>query len=117
LTRNFEVEEHRVLFLGDHDLTSVALGLLHPNAETVVVDVDERLLSYIDTLSASHGWQVRTVFGDLRIHLPRSLREKFDLVFSDPPYTPAGIRLFMERAIGSLKHEEFNRVLLSYGFN
>src|SRR5690606_14778059 len=38
----------RLLCVGDHDLTSLAVKLVHPEAEVTVVDVDDRILAYID---------------------------------------------------------------------
>lgn len=41
-----------MLFLGDHDLTSLALALLRPGARLSVVDVDDDLLECIDRTAA-----------------------------------------------------------------
>jgi N4-bis(aminopropyl)spermidine synthase len=116
LAETFDLGGASVLCLGDHDLTSLALLHVAPTAEVAVVDVDERVLGHVDHGARGHGWRVRTVFADLRVELPRSLEGRFDLVFSDPPYSPAGVRLFLRRGLEALRRGEFARVLFCYGF-
>ena len=117
LAETFDLDRASVLCLGDHDLTSLALLQVAPGAEVAVVDVDERVLGHVDAVARARGWRVRTVFADLRVELPRSLAERFDLVFSDPPYTQAGVRLFLRRGLEALRRSEFARLLFCYGFS
>ncbi|MGW4472080.1 bis-aminopropyl spermidine synthase family protein [Nonomuraea sp. NPDC004354] len=98
----------RVLCVGDHDLTSLAVRLVHPEAEVTVVDIDERILAYIDAQDLG----VSTRWADLRLGLPASVREH-DLAVTDPPYTPEGVGLFVGRAVEGLKDD--GRILLAYG--
>ncbi|MFI6497633.1 bis-aminopropyl spermidine synthase family protein [Nonomuraea typhae] len=98
----------RLLCVGDHDLTSLAVRLVHPAAEVTVVDIDERILAYLDEQDLG----VRTRWADLRLGLPASAREH-DLAITDPPYTPEGVGLFVARALEGLKPD--GRVLLAYG--
>jgi branched-chain polyamine synthase A-like protein len=116
LAETFDLGGASVLCLGDHDLTSLALLEVVPGVEVAVVDVDERVLGYVDAVARERGWRVRTVFADLRVELPRSLAGRFDLVFSDPPYTQAGVRLFLRRGLEALRRTEFARLLFCYGF-
>lgn len=106
----------RVLFLGDHDLTSLALALLRPGARLSVVDLDDDLLEYIDRTAAELGVEVDCWFADLRLGIPPALRESADLVFTDPPYTPEGVRLFAARGCQALRRGELSRLLLCYGY-
>ena len=76
--------------------------------ELAVVDVDQRQLRYL----AGHG--VDTWFADLRVGLPAPLRDRFDIVLTDPPYSPAGIGLFAARALEAMKRE--SRLLVAYGY-
>ncbi|GAB2906023.1 bis-aminopropyl spermidine synthase family protein [Nonomuraea fastidiosa] len=98
----------RLLCVGDHDLTSLAVKLVHPETDVTVVDVDERILAYIDEQRLG----VRTRWADLRLGLPASARDH-DLALTDPPYTPEGIGLFVARAVEGLRED--GRVLLAYG--
>ncbi|MBT4497239.1 MAG: bis-aminopropyl spermidine synthase family protein [Gemmatimonadetes bacterium] len=111
-----DLDGAEILCLGDHDLTSVALALLFPDLTISVLDVDERILGYIGTLARDRDWSIQTTFADLRVELPRSMSERFDLVFTDPPYTPAGIELFLKRGIASLRDPRVGRLFLCYGF-
>ena len=117
LARNYELGGATVLFLGDHDLTALALALVAPGVSITVVDSDERVLDYIETVSAQHGWTICTLFSDLRLELPRSAMTSCDLVFTDPPYTPEGVRLFLARGLESLKPTNSARLLFCYGFS
>jgi hypothetical protein len=114
LVASYDLAGREVLCLGDHDLTSVALGLLDPGIRSSVVDIDDRVLGYVDDLAARWDLPIRTHFADLRLELPPSLREAADLVFTDPPYTPAGIELFLARAIEALGRDRAGRVLFCY---
>jgi hypothetical protein len=109
LHSHYELERCRVLLLGDHDATSLAFQALGAAVrELAVVDVDQRQLRYL----AAHG--VDTWFADLRVGLPAPLRERFDIVLTDPPYTPAGVGLFAARALEASKRE--SRLLIAYGY-
>lgn len=96
----------KVLCVGDHDLTSLAVRLVHPEAEVTVVDIDDRILAYIDAQNLG----VRTHWADLRLGIPASAH---DLAITDPPYTPEGVGLFVARAVEGLTDD--GRVLLAYG--
>ena len=117
LAKNFELEGATVLLLGDHDLTSLALTQVVPGVAITAVDSDERILDYIETVAARNSWTIRTLFADLRLELPRSLTASCDLVFTDPPYTQEGMRLFLARGLESLKPTSSSRLLFCYGFS
>jgi hypothetical protein len=115
LARTYDMAGARVLFLGDHDLTSLALALLVPEARIDVVDVDDGLLEHVERTAAELGRTVTCRFADLRLGLPPSLRETADLAFTDPPYTPDGLRLFAVRACEAARQDERFRLLLCHG--
>ncbi|PRX02484.1 UNVERIFIED_ORG: putative methyltransferase [Actinomadura viridilutea] len=105
----------RLLCVGDHDLTSLAVGLIHPGVETTVVDIDERILAYIDERAAELGLDVRTRWADLRLGLPPSAAASADIAVTDPPYTAEGVGLFVARALEGLRDHGSGRVVLAYG--
>ncbi|WP_279339384.1 bis-aminopropyl spermidine synthase family protein [Sphaerisporangium perillae] len=105
----------RLLCVGDHDLTSLAVAMIHPGVQVTVVDVDDRILAYIDDQARSLDLDVRARWGDLRLGLPPSARGQADLAITDPPYTPEGVGLFVARAAEGLADPERGRVLLAYG--
>ncbi|MBL0886502.1 bis-aminopropyl spermidine synthase family protein [Myceligenerans indicum] len=105
-----------LLCVGDHDLTSIVTCLANPAARAVVVDVDEDLLAYIDRVATEHGLRIETAYADFRVGLPAIARGTADLVFTDPPYTPDGVRLFLTRGLQGLRDREHGRLLLAYGY-
>ncbi|MEW9531444.1 bis-aminopropyl spermidine synthase family protein [Microbispora sp. NPDC049125] len=111
LGRRFWLPGARLLCVGDHDLTSLAVRMLHPEVEVAVADVDDRVLGYIDAQDLG----VRTRWADLRLGLPPSLRGWGDLAITDPPYTPEGVGLFAARAAEGLRDREQGRILVAYG--
>ena len=110
LDGTFDLAGAHVLCVGDHDLTSLALRAVNQDVTVTVVDVDERVLEYLD----QHG--IRCLYGDLRLGLPPEATEVADLVFTDPPYTPEGVSLFLTRGLQGLRDREHGRLMLAYGY-
>ncbi len=115
LDTRFDLAGRTVLCVGDHDLTSVALALVRPDARILVADIDERVLAHIDAVADRLGLDVRTHFADLRLGLPPGLRGAADLVFTDPPYTADGVELFVRRGLEGMADPRRGRVLVAYG--
>jgi N4-bis(aminopropyl)spermidine synthase len=118
LLRSFDLRGAHVLCAGDHDLTSLGLLLAGGAAglRVSVVDVDESLLEYIDTEAGRRGFDIRCYVADLRVGLPAALHDSSQLIFTDPPYTPAGVHLFVTRGLQALADQRNGRVLVAYGF-
>ena len=101
--------EHKdFLFLGDDDLTSLSVLKFADEfgiklGRMTVIDVDQRVLNYIQDTSEKMGWDVETVYHDLKDPLPEQLVHSFDVFVTDPPYTFPGISLFALRGVQSLK--------------
>ncbi|MGH3948859.1 MAG: bis-aminopropyl spermidine synthase family protein [Pseudonocardiaceae bacterium] len=114
MSTQYELDGAKIVLLGDHDLTSLAVRSLHPRADITVVDLDERLLAYVDRQA---GDTVRVLHADLRFGLPRAAIGHADLVFSDPPYTPEGMGLFAARGIECLANPAHGRLVLAYGYS
>ncbi|MFB9904841.1 bis-aminopropyl spermidine synthase family protein [Allokutzneria oryzae] len=117
LDEQYTLSGARLLCLGDHDLTSLAACAVRPDLEVLVVDLDERVLEFIDSRAAERGLNIRCVHADFRFGLPPAAQGWADLVFTDPPYTPEGIGLFVARAAACLRDTDLGRILLAYGFS
>ncbi|MFV2197883.1 bis-aminopropyl spermidine synthase family protein [Nocardiopsis sp. LOL_012] len=115
LNTRFDLSDRTLLCVGDHDLTSIAVALVSPGTRVEVVDVDERVLAHIDAVAAEEGLIVRTHFADLRLGLPSTLHGCADVVFTDPPYTPDGVELFVRRGLEGMADPRRGRVLVAYG--
>jgi predicted methyltransferase len=105
------LEGRDVAVLGDDDLLSVALALFRRAAapggpapgRIVALDTDERLVDYVDGVSAERDLGIESVVHDLRDPLPEALAGQFDVFATDPPYTVAGLELFVSRAVRALR--------------
>jgi predicted methyltransferase len=117
LAATFDLAGANVLFLGDHDLTSLAVRQISPGANVAIADVDERVLAHISGLARGRQRHARCLFADLRFGLPADLDGWADLVFADPPYTPEGVGLFLARGLQSLRHREHGRIVMAYGYS
>lgn len=115
LAQQYELEGASVLCLGDHDLTSLAVGSVAPGADLTIVDIDERILDHVAGSAARLGFPLTAAWADLRLALPPSLVATADLVFTDPPYTIEGMRLFLVRALEALRPTGHERLAFCFG--
>ncbi len=109
-----DVEGRRMIFLGDDDFTSIAVGLLDAAKEITVVDVDPRLLETIQLISKKENLHITCVECDLRNSIPSRFHRKYDVVFTDPPYTITGLTLFVSRGITTLQQQKGLSVYLAF---
>ncbi|WP_456371652.1 bis-aminopropyl spermidine synthase family protein [Methanocaldococcus sp.] len=100
-----DLEGKNILFVGDDDLTSLPTALTNMAENIVVVDIDERILKLIEKFAEKENVNIKTVKHDLRNPLPEELKEKFDVISTDPPYTVDGLKLFLSRGIEGLGNE------------
>jgi predicted methyltransferase len=106
----------RLLFLGDDDLTSLAATSYGSAAEIAVIDIDQRILDIITKIAQREHLFIETDKYDIRNELPKNFKKQFDVVFTDPPYTTEGIRLFLSRAIDALDINNLSgRIYLCFG--
>ncbi|WP_432839285.1 bis-aminopropyl spermidine synthase family protein [Dactylosporangium sp. CA-092794] len=113
LATTYDLAGAHLVCIGDHDLTSLAVRRAVPGLRVSVVDVDERLLAYIDAQRAG----IACYSADLRFGLPPVLAGSADLIFSDPPYTPEGVQLFLGRGAQALRDRTNGRLVMAYGFS
>ena len=111
-----DIDEKRLIFIGDDDFTSVAAAMSGKAKEIVVLDIDGRILNTINDISKKNSLNITTIKHDLSKALPSQLLNRFDVVFTDPPYTSEGIRLFLSRAISTIDSNNLSgRIYLCYG--
>ncbi|WP_433047265.1 bis-aminopropyl spermidine synthase family protein [Dactylosporangium sp. CS-033363] len=113
LASTYDLAGARLVCVGDHDLTSLAVAKACPDAKITVVDVDERLLAYID----AQGAGIACYHADLRFGLPPAVAGSGDVIFTDPPYTPEGVQLFLGRGAQALRDRANGRLVMAYGFS
>ncbi len=106
LVKKGEIEGRRIIFLGDDDATSLAVGLLDLAEGITVLDTDKNILNFLSESAKSLSIKnFKAIFHDLREPCPNHILNQFDVVVMDPPYTNEGLRLFLKRAKQVLKTE------------
>ncbi len=102
-----DLEGQKILFLGDDDLTSVAALLSGLPQEIAVLDIDDRVLEFVQRAAEEHGWKKLRVYRyDVRDPLPSEFVARFDVFFTDPVETLPGLRIFLSRCAQALRGRE-----------
>ena len=111
-----DIQGKRLLFLGDDDFTSVSLAVTHSPGRIQVLDIDEDIMKNLSKIAKEETLQISAERYDARNTLPKRYVGSFDTVFTDPPYTTAGISLFLSRAVDALdRSNKSARIYLCYG--
>lgn len=110
-----DIYERRLAFLGDDDLSSIACALTHQAKSITVFEIDDRLIKLIGSISDKLKLNITVIKQDLLKPLDKKYKASFDTVFTDPPYTPNGISLFINSAIFLLTPKYTSRLYLCYG--
>ncbi|MDD1777057.1 MAG: bis-aminopropyl spermidine synthase family protein, partial [Candidatus Helarchaeota archaeon] len=105
----------KILFLGDYDLTSVAVAKKGGPSEIHVVDIDGDLLSLIQNTADVNHFSIQTHHQDLRLDFPPQLLASFDVVVTDPPFTLNGVKLFLLHALRALAPN--GRIYCCFGYS
>ena len=122
LLAKHQLVNHRILFLGDDDLTSLAVGLLlkkisRPHVKNNAVTIYEMSGEIIRCLKESAinlDLEIDCFQIDFRDSYPELYLNQFDVVFVDPPYTLSGLKLFLSRAVGASRLG-IGTIYLSFG--
>ena len=93
LLSKFSNIDKKILFLGDDDITSIALALTKKFEKIFVIDIDKEILNLIKTIAENEKLNIETIDYDLR--KPLINLEKFNLIFFDPPYTLNAVKLWL----------------------
>ncbi len=92
-----------IFIMGDDDLLSLALALTGLPKRIQVVEIDERLVSFINEVAKRENLPVQAEIFDAQYALPDKFRKRFDVFITDPVETIAGFTLFISRATAALK--------------
>ncbi|MFX0023463.1 MAG: adenosylmethionine decarboxylase [Candidatus Hermodarchaeota archaeon] len=99
LLKKGDIEGRKIIFLGDDDVISLALGLTKLADEITVIDIDNRVLKFISQTAENLNFKnFHVITHDLRKSCSNIIMNKYDVVVMDPPYTIEGLRLFLKRA-------------------
>mgnify|MGYP001773173985 CR=1 FL=1 len=99
-----DLEDSEVFILGDDDLISLAMALTGLPKRIVVVEIDERINTFIKGTVKKIGFDNLEVYNyNVIDSLPEDLKGRFDIFVTDPVETEKGLKLFVARCISSLK--------------
>ncbi len=92
-----------IFIMGDDDLLSIALALTRLPNRVQVVEIDERLVSFINKIAKEIDLPLAAETFDAQNPLPEKFQKVFDVFVTDPVETLPGLTLFVSRATASLK--------------
>ena len=98
-----DLERKKLLFLGDDDLTSIAMALTKLPDEIHIIEIDKRIVNYINKVSKEMKLNVVAHLYNAVNPLPEGLIGKFDTFLTDPVETVKGMRVFISRCALALK--------------
>ncbi len=105
LYRMGDLVSRDILLIGDDDLVSVAIAITGLARRIVVIEVDDRLVQFIENLNQAHHFPIESYRLDVRQPLPDHLRGRFDVFLTDPVETLPALELFLSRGVSSLRGE------------
>jgi len=104
LLKKGDIEGRNIIFLGDDDATSIAVGLSGLAKKITIIDIDKRILDFLSEIVEEFSLKnFNIIHHDLRDPSPKNIINKYDIAVIDPPYTNQGLRLFLKRAKQALK--------------
>jgi len=106
---NGDLNNKRILCIGDNDFASLLMFEVAKPKEVVVIDVDEQVLTTIKKIAKKQKWAIKTKKFDIRklsqINYPKNLEDRFDVFQTDPPYTEVGFKYYLALGMIALKRK------------
>lgn len=100
--------------LGDDDFMSLTLASTGHFQHVVVFELDQRIVSTIQSITKRENLPVTVIQHDLRHEIPIRFHQQFDTFYTDCPYTPQGFELFTSRGITLLKKQPKHHGFVSF---
>ena len=99
-----DLENREIFILGDDDLISLSMALTGLPKRIVVVEIDERINSFLREKAKEIGFENLEIYNyNVLDALPKELEKRFDVFVTDPVETKKGLKLFVARCISALK--------------
>eukprot|EP01126_Amoeba_proteus_P037763 TRINITY_DN3911_c0_g1_i10.p1 TRINITY_DN3911_c0_g1~~TRINITY_DN3911_c0_g1_i10.p1 ORF type:complete len:308 (-),score=43.02 TRINITY_DN3911_c0_g1_i10:308-1186(-) len=92
-----------LLMIGDFDCLSIAAALTRLPKRIVVLEIDTRLIEFINKVAREFQLPLEAHTWDVRQPLPDEYRGQFDLFSCDPVETIEGIKLYLSRGTQGLR--------------
>jgi len=100
-----DVADKKIVLIGDDDLLSVALALTSLPSKIVVLDIDERLINFLEKVRKKYKLEISSVNYNVADPLPKKLFRKFDTFSSEPLESLSGMKAFLSRGVACLKKD------------
>jgi predicted methyltransferase len=102
-----DLEGKDILIVGDDDLTSLAIGITGLAKSVKVLEVDTRLVDYINAKVQSLGFKnISAELYDVQHPFKDDIKHSYDVFVTDPVETIDGITLFLSRCAEGLRGED-----------
>ncbi len=116
---NDAIEGRDIAVLGDDDLTSLAIMIFSIRhglkvRSLNIFDIDQRILTFVESISKKLGFQVNLYEIDLIEKLQDFYKKRYDVIISDPPYTLEGLTRFAGVSAQMVKEDTGGIAFLSY---
>ncbi|WAM33493.1 bis-aminopropyl spermidine synthase family protein [Caldicellulosiruptor morganii] len=98
-----DLVKKRLIVFGDDDLVSIAAALTELPAEVVVLEIDKRLVDFINQAAKEYNLNLKAIEYDFRNKLPDEFVKSFDTFTIDPPETIEALDVCFTRTMSSLK--------------
>ncbi|MHA1685474.1 MAG: bis-aminopropyl spermidine synthase family protein [Candidatus Heimdallarchaeaceae archaeon] len=105
----------RIALLGDMDLLSVSIGKISKPKDLAILDIDKRVPELIFKLKFNHKIRsARFVNHDLRIRMLAVLKNQYDYIFVEPPFTIEGLEVGLSRAVQCARKDTDSKIILTW---
>jgi len=93
----------RITLVGDDDYLSLALALTELPERIIVLEIDERIVEFIEGHARKRGWPIDVYVYNVEDPLPEGLLGRSDLFATEPLETLSGFLAFFSRGAATLK--------------
>ena len=97
-----DIVDKKIIILGDDDLMSLAIGLTNLAKDVVVLEIDKRLVNFINLYSRKYNLNVNALQYNAAEELPSKLKRRFDVFIADPVEALKGLTITLSRGAEAL---------------
>ena len=90
-----DLVDKEIIVLGDDDLYSIFLGLTKFPERVIVLDIDERIINFVNKIAEEKNLRVKAIKRDLSKGFSDDIG-KFDVFVSEPPESFLGFKIFLD---------------------
>ena len=100
-----DIEEKRIICLGDDDMVAIALALTKSPKEIAVLEIDDDIIKHENKIFKQIKARARAYKCNIIEGVPRKFKNKYDVFITEPPDTVFGNSLFFSRGVECLKKD------------